>query len=145
MAYIVDSGIVNRLVSGRLRVEDLPSDHPIVAPRALIRHIEATRDQVRKRQLLQKFEAHEPKHSSIGSMMLDGYYPDDLKLRLWGGSLFKKLRDAVDEVGDSLSNTRDLLLADVAITNGLIFLTANQSLADVVSRLGGEAVTLLGV
>lgn len=140
MSYIADSGIINRLVSGGLRIEDLPSDGPIVTPRALIRHIEATGDQARKSQLLQKLEVHKPKHASIGSIMLDGHYWEDFKL--WDGSLFRKLKDAVQELSDSVCNTRDILLAEVAITNELIFLTANPRMADIVSRHGGEAVTL---
>ena len=140
MSYIVDSAIINNLVEGKIRLEDLPSDRPFIVPRVYREKINTIKNEARRNQLLQKFASHQQKRESAGSTVVDGSNGIDFKL--WDASLFKELKNGLQELGDTICNARDVLLAEVAITNGLILLTANKCLADVVSNYGGEAFFL---
>lgn len=145
MAYIADTGVINGLVNGTIRVEDLPSDHPIIAPRALIETIKiTTADKALRSQLLLKFQVHRPMHVSAGTVMLNGSDQDDVGFAQWDGALFKRLKDGLRDLGDTTSSVRDILLAEVAISNGLVLLTVEKCLAEVVCTCGGEALLFLG-
>lgn len=81
-------------------------------------------------------------HHSAGSIMVDG--TDDVGCKGWDSALFMRLSDSLHELGVRINNARDILLAEVAITNGLALLTANKGLADLVSSYGGEAILFFG-
>lgn len=138
MSYIVDTDIIKSLTNGTIHLEDLPSDHPLVAARAQIEQIRRTGDKSRKARLLLKFGKCRLKRVSLGSIILDGSHRE--ALRRWDSALFRELTDEFRRRCHSRSNARDMLLAEVAITNGLTFLTGDECLADVVRRHGGEAV-----
>jgi len=137
MSYIVDTYIMNRLIDGTFVIDELPSDYPFAAARVQIDQIRKTRDKGLKARLLLKFGKYHLKRISIGSIILDGSYWEDFKL--WNHTLFRDLTDDFRQHCHSQTNARDILLAEVAISNGLTLLTADECLAEVVRRHGGEA------
>lgn len=142
MSYIIDTDIVRKVLDGSVPVEDLPSDEPILAPRAQIDHIKRAPNKQRRAQLMLKLSELRIKRISIGSILLNGSYWHDFKF--WDSTLFKVLMDDFRRLCRSSSNARDILLAEVAIKNRLTFLTRDRCLANVVRRHGGRSKCLNG-
>lgn len=142
MPYIVDTDIVNRLLDGSVRLEELPSDQPIVAPRTQLNQVKRVRNRRHRAQLMLKLSELRLKRISMGSIVLNGSYRQDVKL--WDSTLFKKLMDDFGRLCRSRSNARDILLAELAIINRLTFLTRDRCLANIVNRHGGRSVHFKG-
>lgn len=137
MSYIVDTQIITRLVRGTLSVDDLPTDHAFLAPRVQIDQIKRATDKGLRARLLLKFSSFAPERVSMGAILLDGAYWEDF--RRWDDTLFRALTDAFRRGCHSGTNARDILIAEVAITGGLTFLTDDPCLARIVREHGGQA------
>lgn len=116
--------------------------HPFVVPRVYIEKINTTTDETRRSQLLKMFEPHQVRRQEQTSGSTSSHELKGIKVKIWGPSLFNKLKDGLHELGDTICNARDVLLAEAAITNGLVLLIANKFLADVVCCYGGDALFL---
>lgn len=138
MTYIVDTEIIDKLVNGEIHLEDLPDDRPFVAVSAQIDRLGAASQEAHRAKLLLKFGEFTGCTVSTEMVTMDGSPWE--RLQLCNGILFKKVKDGLEKWCDTKSNTRDILLANVAISNKLILVTTNEYLADVVRNLGGEAV-----
>lgn len=142
MSYIVDSGIIEKLVDGSIGIEELPSDRPFIAAYTHLQKIRGIEDKKRRTELLLRFSALEPKFEPTGPLALGG--PQWEQFRLRDGALLQKLKHDVDAINDSEIHVRELLLAEVAIEHRLTLLTADKGLADAVRIHGGEAVVFTG-
>lgn len=138
MSYILDTDIIDKLVDGDILLDDLPTDRPLVAVHAQMRRLASAGNEAHRMRLLSKFERFTGHIGTTGTVMKDGAPWE--QLQLCNGARFRKLKEGLQERGDGQSNARDVLLADMAISNKLILITTNSYLAEVVCSLGGEAV-----
>lgn len=137
MSYIIDTDIVSEVLDGSVPIEDLPSDQPIMAPRGQIDQIRRVPNRRYKAQLMLKLSALRLKRVSIGSIILNGSHWQNFKVL--DSTLFKVLMDDFKRLCRSTIDARDILLAEIAITNRLTFLTRDRCLANLVRRHGGRS------
>lgn len=140
MSYIADSNIIIRLTEGSIRVEDLPSDRPFIAPHAQIERIKASVDAGTRTKILRKFSSYKPPVKATEIPEPDSQNWE--RFTLWDAELVKKLKARMEELGHSMASMRDLLLAEIAIREQLTFLSVDEILVKAVRSLGGDAMYL---
>jgi hypothetical protein len=135
MTYVVDTNIFNKLVDGLIGIEDLPSNGPYLATHIQIDEINNTKDSDRRALLFLKFAELRPQVIPTESFVWDVSRWDQGK---WSdGVLFEALKHDLDVLNKSKSNNaRDILIAEVAITNGYTLVTADRDLADIAKKHG---------
>ena len=135
MKCVVDTNIISRLVDGRLRPEDLPTDVEFVATHVQIDELNNTKDADRRARLFLKFAttvaAVVPTESTVLGVSRLGHS------KLSDGNLYTALKSDLDSLnGGKANNTQDALIAEVAIANGYTLLTADFHLAKVAKKCG---------
>lgn len=135
MKYVVDTNIINWLVDGTVQPEDLPSDGEFVVTHVQIDELNRTRDEERRARLFIKFATTVngvvPTESMVAGISRIGLS------KVSDGSLFSSLRAALDtRNGGKRNNAHDALIAEVAVTNGYVLVTADADLAEVVQQHG---------
>jgi len=133
--YVVDTNIINWLVDGRLQPNDLPSDGAFVATHVQRDELTKTKDDKRRAQLLAKFgstvELEVPTESVVAGISRVGL------AKVSDGKLYNSLRNGLAALNkDKLNNSHDALIAEVAIENVWILLTADGDLAKVAEQHG---------
>lgn len=140
MTYIADSDIIIRLMNGSIRLEDLPSDRPFVAPHAQVERIKETADAGMRAKILLKFSSYKPPVTVHEIPEPDSQTWE--RFSLWDADLLRKLKDSLEELGHPVAHLSDLLLADIAIREQLTFVTVDEGLVEAVRSLGGDAMHL---
>ncbi len=137
MAYVVDTNIFNKLVDGVIAMGDLPLDGQFMATHVQIDELNNTKDSERRAQLFLKFAEVGPTIAPTESFVWDVSRWDQGK---WSdGVLFEKLKGDLDLLNKAKpSNSRDALIAEVAIVNDCTLLTADLDLAEVTKKHGGK-------
>jgi predicted nucleic acid-binding protein len=134
MKYVVDTNILNRLLDGKLRREDLPA--PLVATHLQSDEINETSDKKRRGHLAITLATSIAEWLPTETTICDVSRFDLSKLG--DGVLYEKILAALDaRNGGRASNMSDALTAEVAIANGYTLVTADGDLADVTRELGG--------
>jgi len=137
MKYVVDTNIINRLVDGTLEIEDLPADGDFVATHVQMDELNKTKDEERRAQLFIKFATTVKQVIPTESLVV-GISRIGLS-KISDGKLFSSLRAALDSRNKGKpNNAHDAMIAEVAIVNGFILLTADQDLAQVAQAHGSK-------
>jgi len=133
--YVVDTNIINWLVDGRLQLNDLPRDEAFTATHVQRDELMKTKDEQRRAQLLTKFESTVQVEMPTESVVLDISRVGLAKLS--DGRLYDSLRNGLDALnGGKSNNGYDALIAEVAIENSWVLLTADSDLAKVAEQHG---------
>jgi len=134
--YILDTVIFNRLVEGRLSVEDLPSDGTFVATHIQKDELSRTGKTEKREQLLSKFSEFIPTLEPTASLVFDVSRWDQAR---WSdGKLFQELKTALDTLKKKPNNVQDALIAEVAIVDRCTLVTCDKNLAQVARAHGAE-------
>lgn len=140
MSYVLDTNIFNKLLDGKILIENLPTDASFIATHVQIDEINNTRNSERKSQLLLKFAEVCPEMLPTESCVWDISHWDNAKFS--DGVLYEKLKQELDALNNSkLNNSKDILIAEVAIVNDFTLLTADKHLAHIMVN-NGYKVTL---
>jgi predicted nucleic acid-binding protein len=133
--YVVDTNIINWLVDGRLQANELPSDGDFIATHVQRDELAKTKDDQRRMQLLAKFGStirrEVPTESVVAGISRVGL------AKVSDGQLYYSLRNALAVRNKGkLNNSEDALIAEVAIENSWVLLTADGDLAEVAEQHG---------
>ena len=133
--YVVDTNIINKLLDGKLEPEDLPSDGEFIAMHVQRDEIKKTKEPGRRAKLLSKFEKtvdrEVPTESVVAGISVVGL------AKVSDGGLYYSLRNALAERNKGkLNNSHDALIAEVAIENGWVLITADRDLSEVATNHG---------
>jgi rRNA-processing protein FCF1 len=137
--YVVDTSVFNWLADSIIEKTDLPSDGGFAITHIQMDEINKTKDEERRaRLLLVQASLHckmLPTHSFV-------YDISRYDLAQWGdGKLFTSLKSELDTLsGNKHNNTRDALIAEVAVANRYTLLTADEDLKSATEKHGGKVI-----
>ena len=135
MKYVVDTSLINKLVDGSVHVDELPTDGSFVASHIQIDEINRTKNLKRRSKLLQKFAETIDEVLPTESFVLDTSRLDEAKLG--DGVSYHTIKTELDSTNKSKSNnSEDALIAEIAMNNGYVLLTADFDLYQVAYKLG---------
>jgi predicted nucleic acid-binding protein len=130
MKYVVDTSLINKLVDGSVESDELPKDGSFVASHVQIDEINRTTDAERKLKLLEKFketidEVLPTESFVLGASQLGGG-------KLGNGVAYQSIKADLDARNKGKpNNSKDALIAEVAMINGYTLLTADYDLYQV--------------
>lgn len=128
--YVVDTSLINKLVDGSAHVDELPKDGEFIATHIQIDEINRTKDEERRAKLFLTFSKNVNDIVPTETFVLG-------KSRLGEGKLsdeetYKKIKNHLDSLNNGKQNNiDDALIAEVALINGFILLTADYHLYEV--------------
>lgn len=135
MKYVVDTNIINRLADGIVQPESLPNDGEFIATHVQIDELNKTKDEERRAQLFIKFATTVDDVIPTESLVV-GISRVGLS-KVSDGNLYLSLRTALDaRNGGKPNNSHDALIAEVAVKNGYVLVTADADLAQVAQQHG---------
>lgn len=133
MKYVVDTNIINKLVDGIIRPEELPSDGEFVASHIQIDELRRTKNEERREILISKFEEIVDEVVPTESFVLGISRLGQGKLG--SGVSYEAIKGDLDSRnGGKANNQSDALIAEVAAENGFTLLTADFDLYQVVQQ-----------
>jgi len=139
MLFVVDTCIINKLIDGKLSLDELPLNSSFFASHIQIDEINKTQDSERRAQLFLKFTEVIPKIIPTKSAVWDVSRWDQAELS--DGDLFNYIKQGLDILNKSKpNNVNDALIAETAIVNGYILLTTDRDLAEVAKKYGANVI-----
>ncbi len=130
MNYVVDTNIINRLVDGTIIIEELPTDGTFVASHIQIDEINRTKNPERRKKLVQKFAEIVDEILPTESFLFDVSVLDGANLG--DGERYEILKTELDRRNrNKPNNSHDALIAEIAMNNGYVLLTADFDLYQV--------------
>jgi len=137
MKYVVDTNIINWLVDAKIDRAALPSDGTIIATHIQIDELNRTSDEERRARLFLVLESTIRELVPTESAILDVSRFDNCKLG--DGVIYGSIKAALDaRNGARRANIHDALIAEVAIKNNYMLLTADTDLAEVTREHKGQ-------
>jgi predicted nucleic acid-binding protein len=134
MRYVVDTNIINWLVDGAIQPEVLPEEGEFVATHVQVDELNDTPDRERRAQLFLRFTATVDDVVPTESMVV-GISRVGLS-KVSDGGLYYSIKGALDKKRTKLNNAQDALIAEVAIKNNYVLLTADRDLSEVAKDHG---------
>jgi rRNA-processing protein FCF1 len=135
MKYVVDTSLINILVDGTVAINDLPSDGPFLASHIQHDELSATTNLDRKGQLLAKFTEIIDEITPTETFVLDTSQLDAVKLG--DGLAYNAMKKDLDDLNNKKkNNSRDALIAEVALRNGYTLLVADYHMYKVAEKHG---------
>lgn len=135
MKYVLDTSLINKLVDGTVGADELPTDGPFVGSHIQLDELRRTTSEQRRMQLLDKFLEIIDETLSTESFALDKSRLD--KARPGEGDSYLAIKRELDFLnGGKENNSEDALIADVALRNGFVLLTAGFHLYQVAYNHG---------
>jgi predicted nucleic acid-binding protein len=139
MQFVVDTCIINKLIDGKMNLNELPSNSTFFASHIQIDEINKTQDSERRAQLFLRFAEVSPKIIPTESAVWDVSRFDQAKFS--DGVLFDNLKQSLNVLNKSKpSNVNDALIAETAIVNEYTLLTSDKNLTEVAKKLGCKVV-----
>ena len=135
--YVVDTSLINKLVDGSIGVDELPKDGLFVASHIQHDELNRTKNPERRTKLLEKFTEiiHEVLPTEtfvIGISRLD-------EGKLGDGISYEAVKKELDSLnGSKGNNAEDALIAEIAMKNSYVLLTADFHLYQVAYKHGIE-------
>ena len=130
MKYVVDTSLINKLVDGSVHADELPKDGSFVASHIQIDEINRTKNQKRRSELLQKFSETIDEMLPTESFVLGTSRLD--KGKLGDGVSYDAIKTELDSMNKGkTNNSEDALIAEIAMKNGYVLLTADFHLYQV--------------
>ncbi len=134
MQFVVDTCIINKLIDGKMNLNELPSNSSFYASHIQIDEINKTQDSERRTQLFLRFAEVSPKIIPTESSVWDVSRWDQAKFS--DGVLYDNLKQSLDALNKSKpSNVNDALIAETAIVNEYTLLTSDKDLTKVAKKL----------
>ena len=117
MKYVVDTCIFNKLVHGVIEPDQLPRDGEFIATHVQVDELNKTKDEERRARLFLKFATIAPDivptETVVAGVSRFGHG------KLSDGITYDALKKGLDMLnGGKANNSRDALIAEVAIKNG---------------------------
>jgi predicted nucleic acid-binding protein len=134
--YIFDTCVFNRLADEEIRLSDISADGVFYATHVQHDELLATRNDVRRDELIAAFKEIGPQLLPTETFCLDVSRLDIDKLG--DGQLFNSLKVRLDARKKKANNTQDALIAEVAIVQKLTLVTADTELADAAREHGAK-------
>ena len=135
MKYVVDTCLINKLVDGSVHTDELPKGGSFVASHIQFDELNRTKNEKRRAELLQKFCETIDQVLPTESFVLGTSRLDEGKLG--DGVSHDMIKRGLDSLnGGKTNNSEDALIAEVAMKNGYVLLTADFHLYQVTYRLG---------
>lgn len=139
MQFVVDTCVINKLIDGKIKLNELPSNSSFFASHIQIDEINKTQDSERRAQLFLRFAEVSPKIIPTESLVWDVSRWDQAKFS--DGVLYNSLKQSLDALNKSKpSNVNDALIAETAIVNEYTLLTSDKDLTKVAKNLGCKVV-----
>lgn len=141
MKHVLDTNIINRLAKGRMNRSELPAGEYVVT------HVQrdelaATGDPELRGRLLAQFEevvdAVQPTESAIVGVSKVG------GCKCGSAGEYRAVLDGLNALKAKANNIQDALIAEVAILNGYVLVTADGDLATVAQARGCRVVAVGG-
>jgi len=142
MKHVLDTNIVNRLAKGRMKRSELPAGEYVVT------HVQrdelaATGDRALRARLLAQFtevvDAVQPTESAIVGVSKVG------GCKCGSADEYRAVLDGLNALKMKPNNVEDALIAEVAILNGYVLVTADSDLATVARARGCKVVAFRGL
>jgi predicted nucleic acid-binding protein len=143
-SYMLDTTLFNDVLDGKVSVT------PSASRRLLVTGIQAselraTKNEIRRAALLAAFEELNPSVALTSSFAFDieGAGWDEACWNDGSGNyerMLKRLKELDPGTKDSLNQTRDILIAETTIKNGVTLVSGDNNLRQVVSEVGGRAI-----
>jgi predicted nucleic acid-binding protein len=112
MKYVVDTSLINKLVDGSVNLDELPQDGDLVATNVQIDEISRTKNIELRNLLLSAFDK-----------VIEYNLPTE------SNESYKAIKADLDSRnGGKANNRKDALIAEVALKNGYVLLTADWDL-----------------
>ena len=135
MKYVVDTSLINKLVDGSVHANELPKDGSFVASHIQIDELNRTKNGKRRSELLQKFSETIDEVLPTESFVLGTSRLGEGKLG--AGVSYETIKTELDSLnGGKTNNSEDALIAEIAMKNGYVLLTADFHLYQVAYTLG---------
>ncbi|HEU4343106.1 MAG TPA: hypothetical protein VFU31_16255 [Candidatus Binatia bacterium] len=135
MKYVVDTSLINKLVDGSVHADELPKDGSFVASHIQIDELNRTKNSKRRSELLQKFSEAIDEVVPTESFVLGTSRLGEGKLG--DGVSYGSIKTELDSLnGGKTNNSEDALIAEIAMKNGYVLLTADFHLYQVAYTLG---------
>lgn len=137
---MLDTNVFNYLLDGYIEMTALPKDVEFVATHVQHDELNAAPDSARRSKLLETFHHIAAVTMPTGSGVWDITRWDDEK---WGdGVIYKELLAMLEMHKTRKSNVRDALMAEAALINKWLFVTADEMLADAITKHAPTSVFL---
>ena len=135
LKYVVDTSLINKLVDGSVHADELPKDGSFIASHIQFDELNRTRDAKRKSELLLKFSETINEVLPTESFVLGICRLGEGKLG--DGLSYDAIKKELDSLnGGKTNNSEDALIAEIAMINGYVLLTADFHLYQVAETLG---------
>ena len=132
--YVVDTSLINKLADGTVGADELPNDGVFVATHIQIDEINQTKNPERRTKLLEKFSETIDEVLPTESFVSDVSRLDEA--RLGDGAAYESIMKELDARNNRKpNNSEDALIAEVAMRNGYVLLTADFDLYQVAYSL----------
>src|SRR4029077_9614703 len=139
MKYLVDTSVFNWLADGWIQSENLPPDGCFAITHIQIDEINRVRDEDRRARLLLVQASLRCELLPTRTLVLDVSRLD--YACVGDGKLYTSLKTELDILnGGKTNNSRDALIAEAAIANGHVLLTADDDLKSVTKAHGGAVI-----
>jgi predicted nucleic acid-binding protein len=139
-SFILDTNVFNRLADGKIQLADISRDGKWFATMVQLDELSASKKDERRRQLVAEFYAVDPDVLATETFCFDISRMDIDK---WGdGKLHGRLKACLDAKDEKRSNTRDALIAEVAIVRKFTLVTADRDLADTAEEHGAKVLRI---
>lgn len=126
----MDTSLINKLVDGTVGADELPKDGSFVASHIQIDELNRTTSAQRRVKLLKMFAETIDEILPTESFVLDTSRLDEG--RLGDGDSYHAIKRELDSLnGSKANNSEDALIAEVAMRNGYVLLTADFHLYQV--------------
>ena len=136
---MLDTNIFNRILDGQVCI-DIFCKHPIYITHVQHDELEATKKDLRRKQLLEVFHLVEkkkiPTESGIFGVSRFG------EAKFSDGKLYEQIKKELDAVEKKSNNVQDALIAETTIEKSLILITTDRALQEIVCKLNGKAMSL---
>jgi predicted nucleic acid-binding protein len=137
MSFILDTNVFNHLVEGKINMEELPLEFPILITHLQRDEINNCPDPVKKSYLQSWLRVLPDMEVPTETMVWDVSQFDKAK---WGdGEIYTKILDQLNarKKRKNNANINDALIGEVAIKNQFVLVTNDADLGDIVKSLGG--------
>ncbi len=140
IGFMFDTNIFNAILDGNIQIDDLPRNFSYFVTEVQKDELEKTPDQWRKQKLLEVFKSINQKNIPTSTGVLG--------FSSWGnccysdGVFYKKILNDLNQIEKKKNNFKDALIGETAIQNGLILVTNDKALAEVVKKNSGQAINL---
>ena len=140
--YILDTNIFRRVLDGELDAGVIAERVSLFATHIELNELQNTRDEKLRQQLLDTFEAVGPERIPTASAVWS--------VSEWGSAEFTSDESHYLAILELLNNknkgkennAQDALIADTAISHGLVLVTEDRHLRDVLAEVGGSTADL---